>query len=188
LDILTARDAALCGDEDPRTNPETDIVRALYDLWCGGRGSLRVAYRCLAHRATPRPETLRRRGCGCETWQTVTAGGISLVPAGRRFPRTANYGDLLGQKQPSALSSAFASAESAWLTSPRRLARRSSDFKCFCSSSLHFSFTALASALPRCCFQTCWAVRSSLRQAASLAARGGPHYAAEITFSSSCAG
>jgi len=50
--------------ENQGTHPKTDIIRTLYDMWCGGRGSLWAAYRRPSHWAASRPETLRRRGCG----------------------------------------------------------------------------------------------------------------------------
>jgi len=69
LSIFQLRNVGLCHGENQGTHPETDIIRALYNLWCSDRGSLRTAYGCPAHRATPGSEAFSSRGRGNEAQQ-----------------------------------------------------------------------------------------------------------------------
>ena len=69
MSIFQLRNVGLCHGENQGTHPETDIIRALYNLWCSDRGSLRTAYGCPAHRATPGSEAFSSRGRGNEAQQ-----------------------------------------------------------------------------------------------------------------------
>ena len=62
----------LCRCENQGPHREADIIRALSYLWCSDRESVRTAYGCPAHRATPRSKTFRSRGCGTKPEQTIT--------------------------------------------------------------------------------------------------------------------
>jgi hypothetical protein len=94
LSIFQLWNAVPWRSENQGTQLEADIIRALSYLWCRDRGSLRTALGCLAHRATPRSETFRSRGCGKKPEQTITTGestGSNL----RRWQIPANMLDTL---------------------------------------------------------------------------------------------
>src|SRR5258707_6036272 len=71
LSIFQPVENCIMRREDQGAYPEADFIRALSYLWSSARGRLCTAYRCSAHRATPRSKAFRSRGRGNEGDQTV---------------------------------------------------------------------------------------------------------------------